>query len=205
MSGQNRHKREPLGAVGALERPLPCVNAQVFHVHEAEREPFFALITLIGSLPSVCGQMPLYIRSPRVCFLTMRTLKHTLYFMHLSVLRASKQGIEAFVALLADVAFVGDVRLPVLVKLGGSGEALTADGADLRKLDLLRVRLLMVDGQGTEVGEGAPAQLAGEGNGSAVIFILVFGQIPRVLEGSVTLGAVERSLSSVRQLVSPHV
>lgn len=63
----------------------------------------------------------------------------------------------------------------------------------------------MVDGERAEVGEGAPAQLAGERNGHAVMFALVFGQIPRVLEGSVTLRAVKWSLSSVSELVSPDV
>lgn len=63
----------------------------------------------------------------------------------------------------------------------------------------------MVDGQCPEVGEGAPTQLAGESNGHVMIFTLVFGQIPRVLEGSVALRAVKRSLSGVSELVSPDV
>lgn len=63
----------------------------------------------------------------------------------------------------------------------------------------------MVDGECAEVSEGAPAQLAGERNGHAVMFTLMFGQIPRVLEGSVTLRAKKRSFSGVSELVSPHV
>lgn len=205
MSGQHRHQREPLGAVGALERPLPCVNTEVFHEHKAEREAFAALATLVRSLPSVRGQMPLYIRSTSVRFVTMRTLKLTLHLVHLPVLGASEQGVEAFAALPADVAFGGDVRLPVLEQLGGSGEAVAADGADLGELAVLRVRFLVMDGQCAEVSEGAPAQLAGERNGHTVVFALVFCQIPRVLEGSVTLRAMKWSLSGVRELVSPHV
>ena len=75
----------------------------------------------------------------------MRTLKLMLHLMHLPVLGAREQGVEAFAALLADVAFAGDVALPVLKQLGGSRETLAADGADLRQLALLRVRLLVVD------------------------------------------------------------
>lgn len=81
--------------------------------------------------------MPLYIRSPSVRLLTVWALKLTLHLMHLPVLGARQQGVEAFAALLADVPFTGDVKLPVLEQLGGSGEALAADGADLRKLALL--------------------------------------------------------------------
>lgn len=125
--------------------------------------------------------------------------------MHLPVLGAREQGVEAVAALLADVAFTGDMGLPVLEQLRGSWEALAADGADLRKLPLLRVRLLVVDGERAEVSEGAPTQLAGERNGCAMMFALMFGQIPRVLESSVTLRAMKWSLSGVSELVSPDV
>lgn len=64
--------------------------------------------------------------------------------------------------------------------------------------------LPMVGRQHTQVGEGAPAQLAGEG-GLAVHLATVFGQIPRVLEPLGTLAAAERTFSCVGQLVSPHV
>lgn len=205
MSGQHRHQGEPLWAVGALERALTRVNTEVFDEHEAQREPFAALVALVGSLPSVGGQMPLNVRPPSVRLLTMWTFKLTLHLMHLPVLRACEQGVEAFAALLADVAFSGDVGLPVLQQLRRSRETLTADGAHLRQLALLRVRLFMVDSQRPQVGEGAPAYLAGEGDGYAVMFALVLRQIPRVLEGSVTLRAVKRSLSRVSELVSPDI
>lgn len=117
MSGQHRHQGEPLSAVGTLERPLTRVNAEVFDKHEAEREAFTTVVTLVGSLPSVSGQMPLNVRPPSVCLLTMRAFKLTLHLMHLPVLRACKKGVEAFTALLADVAFSGDVGLPVLQQL----------------------------------------------------------------------------------------
>lgn len=149
--------------------------------------------------------MPLYVRSPSVRLLTVWTLKLALHLMHLPVLGARQQGVEAFAALLADVPLTGDVKLPVLEQLRGSGKALAADGADLWKLALLRVRLLMVDSQGAQVSEGAPTQLAGERNSHAVMFTLVFGQIPRVLEGSVTPRAMKWPLSSVGELVSPDV
>lgn len=205
VSGQHRHQREPLGAVGALERPLACVDAEVFHEHEAEREALAALVTLVRSLPGVGGQMPLHVRSPRVRLLTVRTLELTLHLVQLPVFGACEQRVEAFAALLADVAFTGDVGLPVLEQLGGRGEALAADGAHVRELVLLRVTLLVVDGECAQVGEGAPAQLAGEGDVHAVMFALVFGQIPRVLEGAVALRAVKRPLSGVSELVSPDV
>lgn len=80
--------------------------------------------------------MPLHVGPASVRLLTVRTLKLTLHLVHLPVLGACEQGVEALAALLADVAFAGDVRLPVLEQLGGSGEALAADGADLRKLVL---------------------------------------------------------------------
>lgn len=147
--------------------------------------------------------MPLHVRSPSVRLLAMRTLKLALHLVNLPVLGACEQGVEAFAALVADVALTGDVRLPVLEQVRGSWEALAADGADLRKLALLRVRLLVVDGERAEVSEGALTHLAGERNG--VMFTLVFGQIPRVLEGPVALRAVKRSLSGVRELVSPDV
>ena len=51
----------------------------------------------------------------------------------------------------------------------------------------------------------AATQLAGEGDGSAVVLGLVLGQVPRVLEGAVALRAVERPLARVRELVAPHV
>lgn len=53
MSGEHRHQGEPLGAVGTLERPLSCVNTEVFHEHEAEREAFAALVTLVRPLSGV--------------------------------------------------------------------------------------------------------------------------------------------------------
>ncbi len=149
--------------------------------------------------------MPLDIRSPCKRLLTLRTFKLTLHLMQLSVLGACEQGVEAIPALLADVALGAYVSLLVVDQLRGSEEALAADGADLRKLALLRVIVLMVDSQSTEVGEGAPTQLAGERNGHAVMFALMFGQIPRVLEGAVTLRTMKRSLSCVSELMSPDV
>ena len=122
--------------MGALERPLTCVNTEVFHEHKAEREAFVALVTLVGFLPGVGRLMPLHVRSPSVRLLAVRTLKLMLHLMHLPVLGAGKQGVEALAAPVADVALPGDVRLPVLEQLRGSGEALAADGADLRKLAL---------------------------------------------------------------------
>lgn len=181
------------------------MNTEVFHEHKAEREAPVALVALVGFLPGVGGLMPLHVRSPSVRLLTVRTFKLMLHLMHLPMLGAGEQGVEALAALAADVALTGDVRLPVLEQLRGGGEALAADGADLRKLALRRVRALMVDGQRPQVSEGAPTQLAGESYGHVMIFTLVFGQIPRVLEGSVTLRAVKRSLSGVSELVSPDV
>lgn len=137
VSGQHRHQGEPLGAVGALERPLACVNAEVLHEHEAEREAFAALVTLVGSLTCVGGQVSLYIRSPSVRLLAMWALKLTLHLMHLPVLGACEQGIKALAALLADVAFTGDMGFPVLQQLRGRRKTLAADGADLRQLALL--------------------------------------------------------------------
>lgn len=64
---------------------------------------------------------------------------------------------------------------------------------------------LVVDGQRAQVGEGAPTELAGEGNSCAAMFALMLGQVPRVLEGSLAQRAVERSLPSVGELVSPDV
>lgn len=75
----------------------------------------------------------------------------------------------------------------------------------MRKLALLRVNSLVVDGQCAQVREGAPAELAGEGNSRALMFALMLGQVPRVLEGSLAQRAMERPLSSVGELVSPHV
>jgi len=137
MSGQHRHQGEPLRAVGALERALACVNTKVFDEHKVKREPFAALVTLIWPLPGVNGLMPLYIRPAGVRLLTVRAFKLTLNLMNLPVLGACEQGVEAFATLLADVAFSGDVRLPVLQQLSGSRETAAADGADLRELSLL--------------------------------------------------------------------
>lgn len=156
MSGQHRDECEPLRAVGALERPLACVNSKVFDEHEAEREPFAALVTLVRPLPRVSGKMPLYIGPPSVRLVAMWAFKLTLHLMHLSVLGACKQGVESFAALLADVTLSSDVRLPVLEEFGGSWEALAADGADLRELGLLRVRFLVVERKGSKISEGAP-------------------------------------------------
>lgn len=64
---------------------------------------------------------------------------------------------------------------------------------------------LVVDGQRAQVGEGAPAELAGEGNSGASMLALMLGQVPRVLEGSLAQRAVERSLPGVGELVSPDV
>lgn len=75
----------------------------------------------------------------------------------------------------------------------------------MRKLALLRVNSLVVDGQSAQISEGAPAELAGEGNSCALMFALMLGQVPRVLEGSLAQRAVKRSLSSVGELVPPDV
>lgn len=149
--------------------------------------------------------MPLHVRPTGVRLLAVLAFKQPLHLMHLSVLGAREQGVEDLTALLADVAFSGDVGLPVLQQLGGSGETAAADGADLREAALLRVRLLMVDGQRSEVSEGAPAQLAGEVDGHTVVFALVLRQIPRMLEGAVASRAVKRPLPRVGELVSPDV
>lgn len=202
---QHGHQGEPLGAVGTLERPLARVNPEVFHEHEAHREPLAALVALVGSLPRVDGQVPLHVGPASVRLLAVRALELPLRPVRLPVLGACEQRVEAFAALLAVVAFGGDVGLPVLQQLGGGSEAPATDGADLRETTLLRVALLVVDGQPPQIGEGAPAQLTGEGDGHAVMFALVLGQIPGVLEGPLTLRAVKGSLSSVYELVSSHV
>lgn len=135
----------------------------------------------------------------------MRAFKLVFNLMHLPVLGACQQGVEALAAHLADVAFSGDVRLPVLQQLGGRGETTAADGADLRELAFVRVGRLMMDGQRPQVGEGTPAELAGEGNGQPVVFTFVLCQIPGVLEGAFTLRAVERPFSGVDELVPPDI
>lgn len=135
----------------------------------------------------------------------MRALKLPFDLVQLSMQGARQQRVEPFVALVADVLLVGDVRLLVLRQVGGRGETLAADGADVRKLPLQRVNSLVVDGQRAQVGEGAPTELAGEGNGRATMFALMLGQVPRVLEGSLAQRAVERSLPCVGELVSPDV
>lgn len=205
VPGEHGRQREPLGAPGALERSLPCVEMHVFQEHEAQREAFVALVALVRPLPGVGGQVPLDVISPGEALVTVRALELPLRLMRLPVLGARQQGVEAFAALAADVALSGDVGLPVLYQVRGSGEPLAADGADLRELALLRVDRLVVDGQCSEVGEGAPTQLAGERNGLAAVFALMFGQIPRVLEGSLALRAVKRSLPGVGELVSLDV
>lgn len=178
MSGQHRHQREPLRTVRALERPLARVNAEVFNEHKAERELFAALVTLVRSLASVSGQVSLYVRPAAVRFLTMWAFKLELDLMRLPVLGARKQGVEAFAALLADVALGGDVGLPVFQEVSRRGEALAADGADLRELTLLRVGVLMVDGQRPQISEGTPTELAREGNRHAVMFAFMLCEIP---------------------------
>lgn len=178
MSGQYRQQREPLWTVGALERPLACVNSEVFHEHKVERELLVAMFTLIRTLPRVRGQVPLHVRPPCERLLTLRTFELRLHVMDLPVLGARQQRVEAFAALLADVASGRDVGLLVLEQLGGCGEALAADGADLWEPGLLWVTLLVVDGQQTVLGEGALAQLAGEGDGHATVLAHMLGQIP---------------------------
>lgn len=205
VSGQDGHQREPLGTVGALERPFARVNAEVFPQREAEGELFIALVTLVGTLPRVGGQVPLYVRPASKRLVALRALKLTLDAVHLPVLGACEQGVEAFATLLTYVALTGAVGLPVLQQLRGRGETLAANGANLREPSVLRVALLVVDGQRAEVGEGAPARLAGERDGHPVMLVLVLDQVPRVLEGAVTLRAAERSLPGVRELVSPDV
>lgn len=205
VPGQHRHQREPLGAVGALKRPLARVNPEVLHEHEAHREPFAALAALVGLLPGVDGQMPLHVRPASVSLLTMRAFELALHPVHLPVLRAREQGVEAFAALLAEVAFAHDVGLPVLQQLRSSGEALATDGADLREPTLLGVALLVMKSQRPQIGEGAPTQLTGERNGNAVMFTFMLCQIPGVLEGSLTLRAVIRSFSRVCELVPSDV
>lgn len=61
---------------------------------------------------------------------------------------------------------------------------------------------LVVGGQRPQVGEGAPAQLAGEGDGLVAVLTLVLGQVPGVLEGPLAVRAVERPLARVGELVS---
>lgn len=205
VSGQHGHQREPLGAVGALEGPLARVDTEVFHEHEVERELLAALVAVVRTLARVRGHVPLHVGPPRERLLALRALELRLDPVRLPVLGARQQGVEALAALLADVAFAGDVGLLVLEQLGGGGEAAGADGADLRQPVLLRVMPLVVDGQRAEVGEGARAQLAGEGDGHAAVLALVLRQVPRVLEGAVALRAVKRPLAGVRELVPPDV
>lgn len=205
MPGQHGHQREPLGAVGALKRLLARVNAEMLHEHEAHREPLAALAALVGLLPGVDGQMPLHVRPASVSLLAMRALELALHLMHLPVLRACQQRVEAFAALLAEVAFGDDVGRPVLQQLRSGREAPATDGADLRELTLLGVALLMMQSQPPQIREGAPAQLTGERNGNAVMFTFVLCQIPGVLKGSVALRAVIWSFSRVCELVSSDV
>lgn len=70
------------------------------------------------------------------------------------------------------------------------------------QLALLRVGRLVVGGQRPQVGEGARAQLAGEGDGFVAMLHLVLGQVPRILEGPLAVRAVERPLARVGELVS---
>lgn len=205
VSRQHRHQGEPLGAMGALERPLSGVNAEVFHEHEAQREALAALVALVRPLPRVAGQVPLHVGPAGERFIAMRALELRLHLVQLPVQRARQQGVEALVALVADVLLAGDVGPLVLRQVGGRREALAADGADVRKLALLRVRRLVVDGQRAQVGEGAAAEAAGEGDGGALVFALMLGQVPRVLEGALAQRAVEGPLSRVGELVPPDV
>lgn len=205
MSRQHRHQGEAFGAMGALERPLSSVNAEVFHEHEAEREALAALVTLVRPLPGVAGQVPLHVGPAGKRFIAMWALELRFDLVQLPMQRARQQGVEALVALVADVLLAGDVRPLVLRQVGGRWETLAADGADVRKLALLRVRRLVVDGQRAQVGEGAAAELAGEGDGGALVLALMLGQIPRVLEGSLAQRAVEGPLSGVGELVPPDV
>lgn len=155
--------------------------------------------------PSVAGQVPLYVGPAGKGFVAVRTLELRFNLMLLPVQGARQQGVEALVALVAGVLLAGDVRPLVLRQLGGRLETLAADGADVRQPAVLRVSPLVVDGQRAQVSKGAPTQLAGEGNGRALMFALVLGQVPRVLEGSLAERAVKRSLSGVGELMPPHV
>lgn len=114
MSCQHGHQGEPLGAMGALERPLSGVNTEVLHQHEAEREALAALVTLVRPLPRVAGQVPLYVGPPGKGFITMWALKLRLNLMQLSMQGACQQRVEPLVALVADVLLTRDVRLLVL-------------------------------------------------------------------------------------------
>lgn len=97
--------------------------------------------------------MPFDIRSPSKCLLTVWTLEVLLHLVHLPVLGARQQGIEAVAALVADIALAVDVGFLVLEQVGGGGETLAADGTNLRELALLRMTCFMMDGERAEVGE----------------------------------------------------
>lgn len=99
------------------------------------------------------GQVPLDVVATREGLVTVRTLELPLGLVRLSVLRACQQRVEGLAALAADVALAGDVGLPVLHQVGGRGEPLAADGADVGQLALLRVGRLVVGGQRPQVGE----------------------------------------------------
>lgn len=162
VSGQHGCEGESLRTVGALERSLACVNPEVLREHKAEREAPAALVTLKRALTAVSGQVSLHVRPPGVNLVTVWAFKLTLESVQLPVLRAGQQGVKAFVTLLTDVTFGGNVGFPVLQELRGSGETLAADGAHPRELTLLRVGLFVMDGQSSQVGKGTPAELAGE-------------------------------------------
>lgn len=205
MSAQDGYQCEPLGTVGALERPLARVNYLVFLEQEEEGKASPTLVTLVRSLAAVGEHVPLHISFARIALVAVRALELPLYQVGLPVLGTSQQGVEAFATLLADVLEAGPVTLPVLQQLRGGGEALATDGAEVGQVALAQVGTSMVGCQRAEVGKGAPALLAGERDGCPTMFLLMLGQVPRMLEGPVALRAVERSLTGVGELVSPHI
>lgn len=177
----------------------------MFLEHEAEGEAPATLVALVRTLASVGNHVPLHVSPACVALVAVGTLELALHQVVLPVLGARQQGVEALATLLTDVSQAGPVGLPVLQQLGGCGEALATDGAELGELALAWVGLPVVDGQRTEVGKTALALLAREGDGCPKVLPLVLGQVPGVLEGPVAMGAVEGPLTCVGELVSLHI
>lgn len=184
------------------EGPRVRVGDHVFLEARAKAETLAADGALMRTLARVTEHVALDVRATCVGLVALRAFELLAPAVALTVRGPLAYGVETLAALLAQVTLRGAVVFAVFDESGGRRAGFAADGAVMRQV--AGVTLLVVGRQSAQVGEGAPAQLAGEG-GLAVSLAAVFGQIPRVLEPLATLAAAERTLSRVGQLVSPHV